>query len=145
MATDTFPKTVPWLTLGGLVYASDSPMVSDGGKSVSINVSGDVRRDAVRIARDYALIGGEDFSKAVLTALEEPKYRWRTISGISHELRIPTSVVRQVLRSLSEDGTIIRARALSTKGQGLYTTRRHYKKSTPFWRRLSAALRVRAD
>jgi hypothetical protein len=83
-----------------------------------------------------------DQKDLVLKALENPNYTWRTIAGIAKETGLDEETVHQVLKALGEE--VIRSEVPSEKGEGLYTTRSHYRKKTPWWKRFFAALRNRA-
>ena len=62
-----------------------------------------------------------------LAALENPKYKWRTVDGVSRETGIPTETVRQLLESVPDK--VIRSRIPDLEGRVLYTTRRHYRRT----------------
>ena len=65
----------------------------------------------------------EDKTK-VLNALREPEYDWRTIDGISSELRLPSATVQVILDYLSDD--VVRSSRPDSKGRALFTTRDRY-------------------
>ena len=75
---------------------------------------------------------------AVITALEDPKYTWRTIGGIAAVTELPVRTVRAVLNS---DPRVIKFRGAERDDEDLYTTFAHYRRQTPLWRRFLMAVR----
>lgn len=74
----------------------------------------------------------------VLEALSDPRYKWRTPSRIARQLGIP---LEDVMREIVENRDILVESSRRTEdGEHLYTTRKHYEKTTPKWRRLLADL-----
>ena len=74
----------------------------------------------------------------VITALENPKYKWRTVQGVAKETGLSKAVVESVIKKNTQ-GEIIQSPIFSVKGDQLYTTRKHYRnKASPF-ERLHAA------
>jgi len=82
--------------------------------------------------------------KAIVAALENSRYRWRTISGVIADTKLTRDDVLQGLAKLIDADVVIRSEVPSTSGEELYTTRDHYKRFSPITKRLSAALRNRA-
>lgn len=61
----------------------------------------------------------------VIVALENNKYKWRTIRGLAKELKAEES---EVLRVMNEHiGDIIKSAVPAETGEDLFTTRRHYR------------------
>lgn len=79
---------------------------------------------------------------SVMAALNETKYKWRTISGISKETGIPPEKVKEILSKNSE--VVIQSSALSPRGEALFTTRERHQKETSTWSRIGLAIRNRA-
>jgi len=77
-----------------------------------------------------------DLKKAVVQALEDERYDWRTIGGIAKSLRITNPEVVSILNSMPDQ--IVRA--TSDDGQGLFTTRSHYEKTHGIGSKLLSAL-----
>lgn len=86
---------------------------------------------------------GRPSPQEIISALEDPNYRGRTVKGIAQQLGYEPDSIKRVLPQ--SFGEVIRLSAPTKDGQTLYTTRRHYRETTPFWRRIIAALRNRAD
>lgn len=61
----------------------------------------------------------------VVSALENPKYDWRTIDGIANDTRLSTERILHTINTLDEE--IIRSPIPDEKGHYLYTTRKRYK------------------
>jgi hypothetical protein len=64
---------------------------------------------------------------SVVRALENPKYNWRTIEGISEETGIDAHQVAQILQFLPNKIDLVRSR--DRLGRQLFTTRDHYYKT----------------
>src|SRR5687767_11514078 len=63
---------------------------------------------------------------AVFRALENDKYRWRTLSGLVAETGLPIEKVLDVLAR--NRGQIVKSALPSVDGDDLYTTRDHFRK-----------------
>lgn len=85
----------------------------------------------------------KDATQSVLAALNDSKYKWRTISGISKATGLSPEKVKETI-NLNGD-LIIQSSALSPKGEPLFTTREKHSKETSTWSRIGSALRNRAD
>ena len=83
--------------------------------------------------------------KAVIVALEDARFKWRTISGIATDAHLSEREVWQALEELRRAGIVIRSAIQSEKGEDLYTTRQHYKQFASLSERLSAVLKNRAS
>jgi len=79
----------------------------------------------------------------VFSALENPKYRWRTINGLAKETGVDEATVKRVLNRIND--AIVKSSIPSTSGDDLYTTRRHLKKMENVFSRFVAVLRNRAS
>lgn len=79
----------------------------------------------------------------VICALDDKKYKWRTISGVSKATGISTERVKELISENSE--LIIQSSALSPAGEPLFTTRSKHNKEASAWARIGSALRNRAD
>jgi len=66
-----------------------------------------------------------DLKTAVLKALEDERYDWRTIKGLVKSTSATEPEVISVLNSLSDQ--IVRSQ--DADGRSLFTTREHYKKT----------------
>ena len=83
--------------------------------------------------------------KAIAAALENNKFKWRTVAGIAKEVGRSTSEVLAGLETLIDKGIVIRSTIPSANGEDLYTTRSYYKAFSSPFQRFSAALRNRAS
>jgi hypothetical protein len=62
--------------------------------------------------------------EAVMAALENEKYDWRTLRGIARETGLPKEKILGILAQ--EKDSIIQSPTPSDKGEELYTTRNRY-------------------
>lgn len=85
----------------------------------------------------------EEDVKAIFDSLENPKYLWRTIDGISKEAKADPNVVLKIIEAFQDE--IIESSSLSEEGERLYTTRRHYRHKASPVRRLWRALKNRPE
>lgn len=83
-----------------------------------------------------------DVAHAVVEALENPRYKWRTLEGVAKDTGIEPSVVYRVIERLGTQ--VVKSGVASTKGDELFTTRRHLRQKGSFFSRFAAALRNRA-
>jgi hypothetical protein len=60
---------------------------------------------------------------AVVRALEDPRYEWRTVEGLAEETGLPTDNLRKIVEDLN--GEIVRSSIPDESGRALYTTRKH--------------------
>ncbi len=79
----------------------------------------------------------ESVTSQILRALENPKYVWRTISGLEKETQLPTEQIVTTLTTLPEDILVI---GRGSGGKKLYTTREHYRKAQSWAGKLLSAL-----
>jgi hypothetical protein len=76
---------------------------------------------------------------AVLAALANEKYQWRTIDGITRETGLSRQEVASILASELAD-VVIRSAVKDRHGRTLYTTRIRYKKTRTLGSRILSAL-----
>ena len=81
----------------------------------------------------------------VRLALEDYRFKWRTIEGVAQQTQLPVPQVLEAIRALISDGVVIRSGIPSADGRDLYATRVHYKRFSTFGDRIAAAFRNRAD
>lgn len=75
--------------------------------------------------------------QAVLHALEDNRYVWRTIDGIASDTGLDPDAIWAVLDDPATD--LLISSYPDERGRGLYTTRSHYKaKRSVGWRLLGA-------
>jgi hypothetical protein len=59
----------------------------------------------------------------VIVALENPKYEWRTLAGVSKETQLSLEEVQEIISQLGKQ--VMKSRA---KGRDVYTTREYYQR-----------------
>jgi hypothetical protein len=79
---------------------------------------------------------GVDLKTAVLKALEDERYDWRTIKGLAKATGAIETEIIPILASLSDQ--IVRSQ--DADGRSLFTTREHYQHTHGFGDRLLSAL-----
>jgi hypothetical protein len=77
-----------------------------------------------------------DLKSAILHALEDERYDWRTVGGLASALKVGEREVFSVLNSMPDQ--IVRT--THSDGRNLFTTRSHYQKTHGFQSRLLSAL-----
>jgi len=77
-----------------------------------------------------------DLRKAILSALEDDAYDWRTVSGLARAVQASEHEIVNILDSMPDQ--IVRAAAAD--GRSLFTTRNHYEKTHGFGDKLLSAL-----
>ena len=70
----------------------------------------------------------EDDWSAVQSAMENPKYTWRTLKGIAAEKGLTEAKVAELIQANRD--AILQSEIPSADGQALYTTRKHYLEQT---------------
>lgn len=75
---------------------------------------------------------------AVIAALENSRYLWRTADGIAHDTGMTIDEVADQLLQLQDE--LVRPSRLSVDGKQLYTTREHYRHTASFWRKFASAI-----
>ena len=74
----------------------------------------------------------------VISALEDSRYEWRSMEGISEQTGLPQAQVGRIIEEMEDE--IVRSSVPDEKGRSLYTTRRHYRATHGFGARLLDAL-----
>lgn len=69
----------------------------------------------------------DEIREKTIRSIEDSKYKWRTISGISGETNIPRDKIYSFLISSNE---IVKARNVNQQGHELFTTRKKQKKNS---------------
>ncbi len=76
----------------------------------------------------------------IIRALEDERYEWRTVDGLSKQIGILEAKVQEVLAGLEQE--VVRSSFPDDSGRALYTTRNHYQQThgvgTRFLNALSA-------
>jgi len=71
----------------------------------------------------------EEIRQEVITALENKNYDWRSIDGISRETHLPKGEIKDTIKQLIKEGSVIYAPYKNKKGHRLYTTVKQYRKT----------------
>ncbi len=79
---------------------------------------------------------GVDLTSAVIAALEDGRYHWRTIKGIAKDTGAHEVEIVNILNSLSD----LIVRSQDADGRSLFTTREHYKKTHGLGDKILSAL-----
>ena len=77
----------------------------------------------------------QDLWPQIKEAFEKPKFKWRSIKGISEETGIPVGLIEAVI--VENEDEIVESRIPSKNGRELFTTRKHYKETNSIFYRLS--------
>jgi hypothetical protein len=85
----------------------------------------------------------KDLSKAVINSLENSKFKWRTIDGISAETGLPPDVVRTVINLEKEN--IIQSSTPTEDGKDVFTTMAHYSRNASTLSKILGAFKNRLD
>ena len=73
--------------------------------------------------------------KRVISALEDPKFDWRTFLGIVNDTHLPDYKVRNALNKLKQDGKIVQTeKGYPKEAYPVYTTVKHYIKKDIVYR-----------
>ena len=81
--------------------------------------------------------------KAVIAALENEKYEWRTLRGLARETGLDKEKILGILAQEKEQ--IIQSPTPSDKGEELYTTRNHYLETVSPAQKLLWSVKNRLD
>ena len=87
----------------------------------------------------------DPYLTAMIAALENKNFKWRTIAGLTKELDCSHPEVLSGLKSLTDAGIVISSTIPSAKGEELYSTAKHFKTFASPIERLGAAFRNRAS
>jgi hypothetical protein len=77
-----------------------------------------------------------DLKAAVVKALEDPRYDWRTLDGLVRSVGKRDAEILQILNSMPDQ--IVRA--TTADGRTVFTTRNHYEQTHGFGDKLLSAL-----
>lgn len=83
----------------------------------------------------------KDKKEAILMAMRDSKFKWRTARGLAKDADLP---IQEVLKFLENSPAVLRAKKSNKTGQALYTTRQQYKNRTLLTTRLLAAMKNEA-
>jgi hypothetical protein len=74
----------------------------------------------------------------VISALEDPRYEWRSLEGLSEQTGLAQAQVERIIKDMEDE--IVRSSVPDEKGRSLYTTRQHYHATHGIGARLVDAL-----
>ena len=93
--------------------------------------------DEVKPARTFT----DEFVQKVLKALEDDRFKWRTLHGIAKSSSLAEPDVEAVIEAHPD--IIIKSRVPSVDGSALYTTRTHFLAKASPLEKLAGAFRNR--
>ena len=73
-----------------------------------------------------------------MDALEDNRYEWRTLEGVSEQTGIPIPKILETIEGLQD--IIIRSSVPDPSGRDLYTTRKHFKETQGILTRILSAV-----
>jgi len=74
----------------------------------------------------------------VSTALENNRYKWRTLRGVAKELKTTEA---EVLRIINENASeVIKSSIPAATGEDLFTTRNHYRRKASFLDKITSSI-----
>jgi hypothetical protein len=76
--------------------------------------------------------------KQVSAALENNKYKWRTIRGVAKELKATEDDVMKVITENASE--VIKSSIPAASGEVLYTTRIHYRRKASLFDKIASSL-----
>ena len=77
----------------------------------------------------------------ILKALEDNRFKWRTVAGVVQQLDVSDADVLEVIADNQD--TIVQSSIPSTKGDQLYTTRPHFHETSSALDKLRGAFKGR--
>ncbi len=77
---------------------------------------------------------------AILEALEDSRYEWRTVDGLSKSTGLSHEAIENVLYGGALDDLVVQSASLDRRGRALYTTRKRYNARSTVWSRMRDAL-----
>ena len=114
-----FGEKPPPITSWGVLFTSISP----AGKGPYF---ASVSKPDVNLLSESELRDSLDaaIARAVIKALEDPRFEWRTVDGVAQETGLPEDEILRIIEAVPDE--VIRSRDPDQRGRALYTTRRHY-------------------
>lgn len=79
---------------------------------------------------------------AVLAALGNPKFKWRTIPGVAKTTGLSEEIVRQAMAKAADQ--VVRSAVPSADGQDIFTTRDRFRDTATLPEKLIGAVKNRA-
>lgn len=90
-----------------------------------------------------AIMNQEPKTRSVLNALNNPKYEWRTVSGISKEAHLSPEEAIEILGILRAQGLVLRSNVPSQDGKELFITREKFNRRSSLGEKILGAIRNR--
>ena len=125
---DTIARTVGGKELHEMPYSDFQPEITN-------------LENVIGYLMGTSMINTKDLIKS---ALEEPRYNWRTIEGIARETHVPRAEIMRALMELSQEGILVRSSKIDKTGHVLFTTRENYSKNHNLIERILSAVSDRA-
>jgi hypothetical protein len=85
----------------------------------------------------------EEQIQLILKALENPKFKWRTIDGISSEAGLSPEQVREAISAMSDK--IVKSSIPSEDGRALFTSRKQFREKASAFEKIMGAIKNRAE
>lgn len=82
-----------------------------------------------------------DERSAVMRALQNPKYRWRTPSGVASESGLTAQRAYEVLIQMTDD--VMAANAQAPSGEPLFASRQHFLQQSGVFQNITGGLKNR--
>ncbi len=83
----------------------------------------------------------DELSKLVMKALEDEKFKWRTLKGIATQLSVNENGIEAVIEDNQD--TVVQSSIPSRSGKKLYSTREHYRRVSSGFDRFLGGLKGR--
>ena len=80
--------------------------------------------------------------KAIVSAFENPNFKWRTVPGVARELSVTEQTVFHVIDTNKR--LFVQSSIPSKQGVPIYTTRRHFRRTSKPIDRVIGAFKNRA-
>lgn len=120
-----FGERPPSITSWGVTFRClSNPAKGSYFGSIAKADVGQVSEQDLRKSLDTAI------ARAVLKALEDPRWDWRTVDGVAQETGLSEDEVLEIIESSPDE--VLRSRTPDNRGRALYTSRRHYAKRRGF-------------
>lgn len=81
--------------------------------------------------------GKRDITRAILGALEDSSYKWRTPVGIAKQIGIPEQKVYEIL---NKSELVVRSRKPNRRGEPLFSSRKKYLENTSIAQKIISAI-----
>jgi hypothetical protein len=84
----------------------------------------------------------EEWEK-IRKALEDPKYKWRTIEGVVKSTGLDATTVVSSISNYQDQ--VVKSTVPSTTGSELFTTRKHYREKSSAWEKIASSIKNKVE